>query len=75
MLVATGCTPNLGASTRGWGAVAVADGVVYATTLEGQVYALNDLGPEGVSTRWVSTAGSEGGFEGAYNAPAVGRFL
>ena len=75
ILAATGCTPNLGASTRGWGAVAVADGVVYATTLEGQVYALNDLGPEGVSTRWVSTVGSENGFGGAYNSPAVGRFL
>ena len=75
VLVATGCTPNLGASTRGWGAVAVADGVVYATTLEGQVYALNDLGPEGVSTRWVSTVGNEDGFGGAYNSPAVGRFL
>ncbi len=75
ILVATGCTPNLGASTQGWGAVEVAEGVVYATTLEGQVYALNDLGPEGVSTRWVSAIGGENGFRGAYNPPAVGRFL
>lgn len=75
ILAAAGCTPNLGASTQGWGAVAVAEGVVYATTLEGQVYALNDLGAEGVSTRWVSAAGGEQGFGGAYNPPAVGRFL
>ena len=70
-----GCTPNLGASTQGWGAVAVAEGVVYATTLKGQVYALNDLGAEGVSTRWVSAVGDENGFGGAYNPPAVGRYL
>ena len=55
--------------------MAVADGVVYATTLEGQVFALNDLGPEGVSTRWVSTVGGEEGFLGSYSAPSVGRFL
>jgi outer membrane protein assembly factor BamB len=55
--------------------VAVANDVVYATTLEGQVYALNDLGPDGVSTRWISTVGGERGFRGAYNAPAVGRYL
>lgn len=73
--VLAGCTPNLGASTKGWGAVAVAEGVVYATTLNGQVYALNDLGPEGVSTRWVSAVGNEKGFGGAYNPPAVGRYL
>lgn len=71
----TGCAPNLGASTQGWGAVAVAEGVVYATTLNGQVYALNDLGAEGVSTRWVSAVGGENGFGGAYNSPAVGRYL
>ena len=69
------CTPNLGASTRGWGAVAVAEGVVYATTLNGQVYALNDLGAEGVSTRWVSGVGGEDGFLGSYNGPAVGRYV
>lgn len=74
-LAVAGCTPNLGASTKGWGSVAVAEGVVYATTLEGQVYALNDLVSEGVSTRWVSTVGGDSGFRGAYNAPAVGRFL
>ena len=74
-LVGAGCAPDLGGSTQGWGAVAVADGVVYATTLEGQVYALNDLGPEGVSTRWISTIGGGEGFQGAYNPPAVGRFL
>ena len=72
-IVAAGCTPNLGASTRGWGAVAVGDGVVYATTLNGQVYALNDLLSEGVSTRWVSTVGDDEGFRGTYNPPAVGR--
>ncbi len=74
-VLATGCTPNLGASTSGWGAVAVDDGVVYATTLEGQVYALNDLMSEGVSTRWVSTVGGDNGFRGAYNPPAVGTYL
>ena len=74
-LAGAGCTPNLGASTNGWGAVAVDDGVVYATTLEGQVYALNDLVSEGVSTRWVSTVGGEDGFNGAYNPPAVGTYL
>ena len=72
---AVGCARDLGASTRGWGSVAVAEGVVYATTLEGQVYALNDLGPDGVSTRWISTVGGERGFHGAYNSPAVGRYL
>ena len=75
LLVGAGCTPNLGASTNGWGAVAAANGVVYATTLSGQVYALNDLGPQGVSTRWISTVGGEKGFLGAYNAPSVGRYL
>ncbi len=74
-LAAIGCRPNLGASTNGWGAVSGADGVVYATTLNGQVYALNDLGPEGVSTRWVSSVGGEDGFLGTYNNPAVGRYL
>lgn len=74
-LLMTGCTPNLGASTQGWGAVAVDQGVVYATTLQGQVYALNDLGPEGVSTRWVSAVAGEKGFRGAYSPPAVGRHL
>ena len=74
-IVGAGCTPNLGASTSGWGAVAVDDGVVYAATLEGQVYALNDLISEGVSTRWVSTVGGENGFRGTYNAPAVGTYL
>ena len=75
VFAAMGCTPNLGASTQGWGAVAVAPGVVYATTLGGQVYALNDLGPEGVSTQWVSGVDGERGIGGAYNAPAVGRYL
>ena len=51
------------------------EGVVYATTLEGQVYALNDLVSEGVSTRWVSAVGGEEGFGGAYSPPAVGSFL
>ena len=74
-IVATGCTPDLGASTRGWGAVAVEEGVVYATTLEGQVYALNDQVSDGVSTRWVSTMGGEEGFRGAYSPPAVGAFV
>ena len=74
-LALVGCAQNLGASTRGWGSVAVANGVVYATTLQGQVYALNDLGPDGVSTRWISTVGGDGGFLGAYNAPALGRYL
>ena len=36
LLGAAGCTPNLGQSTKGWGSVAAADGVVYATTLNGQ---------------------------------------
>ena len=75
LLSLAGCTPNLGASTNGWGSVAAADGVVYATTLNGQVYALNDLGPEGVSTRWISTVGGEKGFLGAYNSPSLGRYL
>ncbi len=75
LLGAAGCTPNLGASTNGWGSVAAADGVAYATTLNGQVYALNDLGPGGVSTRWISTVGGEDGFEGAYGPPTVGRYL
>ena len=74
-MFAAGCAPNLGASTSGWGSVAVGDGVVYATTLNGQVYALNDLLSEGVSTRWVSTVGGDEGFRGAYNPPAVGRYV
>ncbi len=75
MLALMGCTPNLGASTKGWGAVSVSNGVVYASTLNGQIFALNDLGPEGVSTRWVSAVGGEDGFLGSYNNPAVGRYV
>lgn len=71
----TGCGRDLGASTKGWGSVAVANGVVYATTLSGQVYALDDFGVDGVSTRWISSLGSEEGFGGAYGPPAVGRYL
>ncbi len=51
------------------------EGVVYATTLEGQVYALNDLVSDGVSTRWISTIGGENGFRGSYNPPAIGTYL
>ena len=53
----------------------MANGVVYATTLSGQVYALDDFGVDGVSTRWISSLGSEEGFGGAYGSPAVGRYL
>ena len=74
-LAATGCARDLGASTRGWGSVAAVNDVVYATTLQGQLYALNDLGPDGVSARWISTIGADRGFHGAYNPPAVGRYL
>ncbi len=74
-LAVTGCGRDLGASTKGWGSVAAANGVVYATTLTGQVYALDDFGVDGVSTRWVSGLGSEEGFGGAYGSPAVGRFV
>ena len=74
-LAVAGCSPNLGASTKGWGSVAAANGVVYATTLTGQVYALDDFGVDGVSTRWISALGSEQGFGGAYGSPAVGRYL
>ncbi len=74
-LSVTGCGRDLGASTKGWGSVAAANGVVYATTLAGQVYALDDFGVDGVSTRWVSVLGSEQGFGGAYGSPAVGRYL
>ncbi len=70
-----GCGRDLGASTKGWGSVAVANGVVYATTLSGQVYALDDFGLEGVSTRWLSSVGPENGFGGAYGSPAVGRYV
>lgn len=70
-----GCGQNLGASTRGWASVAAANGVVYATTLGGQVHALDDFGPEGVGTRWISTVPGERGFLGAYSSPAVGRYL
>ena len=74
-LVMAGCGRDLGASTRGWGSVAAANGVVYATTLSGQVYALDDFGAEGVSTRWVSAVASERGFGGSYSSPAVGRYV
>ena len=74
-LALSGCGRDLGASTKGWGSVAAAHGVVYATTLKGQVYALDDFGAEGVSTRWVSALGSEEGFGGAYGTPAVGRYV
>ena len=72
---AAGCTPNLGASTRGWGAIAADLGVVYATTLSGQVLALDDFGSDGVSVRWLSTVGGEEGFGGAYGSPTIGRYL
>ena len=72
-LALAGCTPSLGAATSGWGAVAAAPGVVYAAARDGQVYALDDFGAEGVSQRWVSAIGGEQGFIGAYNPPAVGR--
>ena len=72
---AAGCTPNLGASTDGWGAVAVNNDVVYAVTLDGQVFALNDLGSDGVSSRWVSAIAGENGFQGSYNSPAVARYV
>ncbi len=75
LLAVAGCRPNLGASTKGWGAVAVANGVVYATTLDGQVLALDDFGDGTVSTRWRSSIGGEDGFFGAYNPPAVGQHL
>ena len=74
-LAATGCTPNLGQSTRGWGSVAVTNGVVYTTTLAGQVHALRDSGLEGVTTHWTSAVGGEEGFGGAYGSPAVGRYV
>ena len=74
-LVITGCGRDLGASTKGWGSVSVANGIVYATALSGQLYALDDFGVDGVSTRWVSALGSENGFGGAYGSPAVGRYV
>jgi outer membrane protein assembly factor BamB len=74
-LAVGGCGRDLGASTKGWGSVTVANGVVYATTLSGQVYALDDFGLEGVSARWLSAVGTEKGFGGAYGSPAVGRYV
>ncbi|MCY4556714.1 MAG: PQQ-binding-like beta-propeller repeat protein [Chloroflexi bacterium] len=74
-LALTGCGRDLGASTKGWGSVSVANGIVYATALSGQLYALDDFGVDGVSTRWVSALGSENGFGGAYGSPAVGRYV
>lgn len=72
-LAAAGCTPNLGASTQGWGAVAAgSDATVYITTLDGQLLALDDFGIEGVGQRARSTIGGEQGFRGSYNPPAVG---
>lgn len=71
--LAAGCTPNLGASTQGWGAIAAGnDAAVYITTLDGQLLALDDFGIEGVSQRARSTLGGEQGFRGSYNPPAVG---
>ena len=75
LLLAAGCRPNLGASTQGWGAVVADNGVVYATTLNGQVYALDDRGVDGVNTRWQSTLPGDDGFLGSYNPPAVGQHL
>lgn len=74
-LALTGCGRDLGASTRGWGSVTAAAGVVYATTLSGQLYALDDFGADGVSARSVSAVGGERGFRGAYNPPVAGRYL
>ncbi|MDE2785620.1 MAG: PQQ-binding-like beta-propeller repeat protein [Chloroflexota bacterium] len=74
-LAVTACGRDLGASTKGWGSVAAANGIVYATTLTGQIYALDDFGTEGVSTRWTSALGNENGFGGAYGSPAVGRYV
>ena len=74
-LAITGCGRDLGASTKGWGSVGVANGIVYSTTLSGQVYAFDDFGTEGVSTRWVSAVAGENGFGGAYSSPAVGRYV
>ncbi len=71
--LAAACTPNLGASTQGWGAVAAGnDAAVYITTLDGQLLALDDFGIEGVGQRARSTIGGEQGFLGSYNPPAVG---
>ena len=75
LLLFTSCRPNLGASTQGWGAVAADRGVVYATTLDGQVFALDDFGMDGVSIRWISTVGGEDGFLGTYRPLAVGQHL
>ena len=67
------CTPELGASAQGWGAVAVGnDAAVYLTTLDGQLLALDDFGIDGVSQRARSTIGGEPGFHGTYNPPTVG---
>ena len=72
-LTTAACTPQLGASARGWGAVAPGnDNAVYLTTLDGQLLALNDLGIDGVSLRARSTIGGEPGFHGTYNPPTVG---
>ena len=73
-LTTTACTPNLGASTQGWGAVAPGrDNAVYLTTLDGQLLALDDFGIDGgVSQRARSTIGGEQGFHGTYNPPTIG---
>ena len=73
-LTTAACTPELGASSEGWGAVAPGhDNAVYLTTIDGQLLALDDFGIEGgVSQRARSTIGGEPGFHGTYNPPAIG---
>ena len=73
-IVLAGCTPDLGASTTGWSPVAASQGVVYVGTIQGEVQALVDNGPEGVREKW-TFPGPEDGLLGAYHAPAVGDEL
>lgn len=73
-VVLAGCTPNLGASTTGWSPVAASQGVVYVGTIQGEVQALVDNGPEGVEVKW-TFPGPEEGLLGVYYPPAVGGEL
>jgi outer membrane protein assembly factor BamB len=73
-IVLAGCTPELGASTTGWSPVAASQGVVYVGTIQGEVQALVDNGPEGVRVKW-TFPGPEEGLLGAYHPPAAGNQL
>lgn len=72
IVVLTGCTPDLGSSTRGWSPAVAGQGMVYVATQQGQIKALADGGFGDVRVQWTSTGGEEQVI-GVYNPPAVGR--